>query len=262
MTCKYQFLIPTLFLFFPMQSIAEGPIDSALEIRLEGQQETVETQKEIDQLANQKLDMVQAYQQATVQLGDLRVYNDQLEKLVDKQREELASFNRQLQNAKEAQRTIVPMMLKMVKVLSRFIQLDTPFLEKERAMRITSLKEMLDNPSISTSEKYRRILEAYQIEADYGRTLEAYNGEIKINGENRSIEFLRVGRVALIYSSLDGTETGIWNKKTRQWDRLPPEYNQSINHGLRIARKEAPPDLIKIPLNSFDFKNQTVGGEK
>jgi len=166
MIIKYKILISVFFLSFSSYSNAGGPIDSALDIRLEGQQESIESQKTIDQLATQKLGMVQEYQQSTVQLGDLKVYNDQLEKLVEKQREELDSFNRQLQNAKEAQRTIVPMMLKMVKVLNRFVQLDTPFLKKERSMRVMNLKEMLDDPSVSTSEKYRRILEAYQIEAD------------------------------------------------------------------------------------------------
>ena len=255
---KYTLLVPAFFLSFSAYLNAGGAIDSALDIRLEGQQESIESQKTIDQLATQKLDMVQEYQQSTVQLGDLKVYNDQLEKLVEKQREELASFNRQLQNAKEAQRTIVPMMLKMVKVLNRFVQLDTPFLEKERSMRVMNLKEMLDDPSVSTSEKYRRILEAYQIEADYGRTLESYNGEIELDGENRSVEFLRVGRVALIYSSLDGLTSGFWNKKDSQWEALPSDYNDSINHGLRIARKESPPDLIKIPLSLMS----KTGGEE
>jgi len=259
---RHQHFIYIIFLFFCLQSNAEEPINSALGIRLEGQQENVKTQKEIDQLADQKQDMALTFQQSTVQLGDLRVYNDQLEKLVDKQREELASFNRQLQNAKEAQRSIVPMMLKMVKVLNRFVQLDTPFLKKERSMRIISLKEMLDDPSVSTSEKYRRILEAYQIEANYGRTLEAYNDEIELNGEKRSVELLRVGRVALLYSSPDGSDIGFWDKNTRKWESLPTDYRQSINHGLRIARKEAPPDLITIPLNSFQFNNNSIGGEK
>ena len=260
MNSKHLTLIIILFLFGLTTSKAEEPIQSALEIRLQGQEETIETQKEIDQLSEQTMDMVQEYQQSTVQLGDLRIYNDQLEKLVDKQREELASFNRQLKNAKEAQRSIVPMMLKMVKVLNRFVQLDTPFLEKERSMRVTNLKEMLDDPSVTTSEKYRRILEAYQIEADYGRTLESYNGEIELDGENRSVEFLRVGRVALIFSSLDGSSTGLWNKRTKQWENLSSEYNESINHGLRIARKEAPPDLIRIPLSLTESSN--AGGEK
>ncbi len=257
MTRKTKLLISTIFLSCSLQTQAEGPINSAIDIRLEGQQESIESQKTIVQLANQKLDMVQEYQQSTVQLGDLRVYNDQLEKLVEKQREELASFDRQLQNAKEAQRTIVPMMIKMVKVLNRFVQLDTPFLGKERTMRVTNLKEMLDDPTVTTPEKYRRILEAYQIEADYGRTLESYHGEIKLDGEKRSVEFLRVGRVALIYSSLDGSTTGFWNKESRQWEELPSDYNESINHGLRIARKESPPDLIKIPLSLIN-----AGGEK
>ncbi len=244
---------------------SEEPVQRALDIRLEGQQESIQIQQEIDQLAEQKLTMVQEYQQSTVQIGDLRVYNDQLEKLVENQRENLASFDRQLQNAKEAQRTIVPMLLKMVKVLEKFIQLDTPFLEQERTMRVEALKDMLEDPAVTTSEKYRRILEAYQIETDYGRTLESSTAEIQLNGETKSVELLRVGRVALLFASFDGTESGLWNKETKQWEVLSHDYNTSINRGLRIARKESPPDLIKIPLKLEKLltkQNRPVGGEK
>ncbi len=257
-------LLFSLLLMIPLIARTEKPLESAIELRLEGQQETLETQREIDQLSNQTLDMVQEYQQVIVQQGDLKVYNDQLEKLVFKQREKLDSFKRQLQNAKEAQRTIVPMMLRMVKVLSRFIQLDTPFLEKERSMRIVALKEMLDDPAISAAEKYRRILEAYQIEADYGRTLESYTGDIEVNGEKRAVDFLRVGRLALLYLTLDGSECGFWNKKEKKWQPLSDNYNKSIAHAIRIARKEAPPDLIIIPLlipESFSML-ENKGGQK
>lgn len=239
---------------------AEDPIQSALDIRLDAQQESVESQQKIDQMVDQTRDMVQEFQQATVQLGDLRVYNDQLERLVFKQREELDSYDRQLQNAKETNRSIVPMMLEMLKVLNRFILIDTPFLQQERSMRVIALKGMMDDPEVNLAEKYRRILEAYQIEADYGRTIEAYTGDVEIEGETRSVEFLRVGRVALFYTSLDGRQSAYWDRNNQKWQSLPGAYNDSIEMGLRIARKQAPPDLIKIPLSLTDI-NITGGTE-
>lgn len=239
---------------------AEDPIQSALDIRLDAQQESVESQQKIDQMVDQTRDMVQEFQQATVQLGDLRVYNDQLERLVFKQREELDSYDRQLQNAKETNRSIVPMMLEMLKVLNRFILIDTPFLQQERSMRVIALKGMMDDPEVNLAEKYRRILEAYQIEADYGRTIEAYTGDVEIEGETRSVEFLRVGRVALFYASLDGRQSAYWDRNNRKWQSLPGAYTDSIEMGLRIARKQAPPDLIKIPLSLTDI-NITGGTE-
>lgn len=242
-------IIPLVSLLISPCSHSELPIKTATEIRLEGMQESIESQVKIDQYADQTLDMAQEFQQSTVQLGDLKIYNNQLEKLVIKQREELASFDRQMKNAKETQHSIVPMMLKMLKVLEKFISLDAPFLKEERSLRISALKELLDDPETSLPEKYRRILEAYQIEADYGRTIESYHGEITLDGKNRSVEFLRLGRVTLLYASLDGNETGYWDKDQQQWRVLPSSYNSDIDHGLRIARKESPPELIKIPLS-------------
>ena len=91
-------------------------------------------------------------------------------------------------------------------------------------------------------------MEAYQIENDYGNTIEAYRADLSLNGNNSSVDLLRLGRVALYYQRLDGSETGLWNKETKRWDTLPSDYRNAIRNGLRIARKEAAPDLLVVPV--------------
>jgi Protein of unknown function (DUF3450) len=107
---------------------------------------------------------------------------------------------------------------------------------------------MMDRSHVDLAEKYRRLLEAYQVEAEYGRTIEAYRGDL--NGKNQTVDFLRFGRLALYYLTLDRREAGYWDKRSNAWRPLPPEYRSAIEQGVRIARKQAPPDLLKLPVPS------------
>ena len=51
-----------------------------------------------------------------------------------------------------------------------------------------------------------------------------------------------------IYQTLDGSEAGVWNQQTRSWEPLAASYRTAIRQGLRIARKQAAPDMIRLPL--------------
>jgi hypothetical protein len=125
------------------------------------------------------------------------------------------------------------------------VKLDVPFLKEERSRRLAHLRELMGRADVTNSEKYRRILEAYQIENDYGRTIEAYRGTLP---DGRTVDFLRVGRIALIYQSLDADESAVWDPAGDQWVELDSSYRMAIKQGLRIARKQSAPDLIRLPL--------------
>lgn len=229
-------------------ALAAEALDSAINTSVKAQTQAAQTQKQIDTLADQTASLLDQYKQVLRQTEDLRTYDDQLAKLVDKQNQQIDSFTRQMINARTVQQQIVPFMLRMVDVLGQFIKLDAPFLQHERDARLANLKKLMDDPDVSLSEKYRRIMEAYQVEAEYGRTIETYTGELKRNGQTRTVDFLRIGRVALLYLTFDRSEGGYWDQKTRQWKDLPREYFESVARGMQIAQKEAPPDLIKVPV--------------
>ena len=123
-----------------------------------------------------------------------------------------------------------------------------PFLKEERAERVSFLRDVMQKSDVSDAEKYRKIMEAYQIENEFGRTIEAYEGDLEVQGENREVDFLRIGRVALLYRSYDGSLVGAWDQKTGAWVELDRSYNEKIRDGLRMARKHAAPSLILAPL--------------
>ena len=139
-------------------------------------------------------------------------------------------------------------MLRMIDGLANFIQLDLPFLLNERTSRVNNLKVTMDRGDISTSEKFRLIIEAYKTELEYGRTIESYRDTITINNVETSADFLRIGRVALTYLTVDGSKGGYWDTNSSSWKKSTSSIKRSTADALKVASKQAPPALIKIPI--------------
>jgi Protein of unknown function (DUF3450). len=228
--------------------LAAEPLDTAIQNTMAANKEARETQAKVEKLDDQARDQAQEYRAALEQTESLAIYNGQLEKLIGKQREELSSIADQLSRAEETQRNIVPLMLRMIDVLEKFIALDMPFVMEERRGRLQTIKEMMDRPDVTLPDKYRRIMEAYQIEVEYGRTIDTMSGMITLDGKNNTVNLLRIGRIALLYQTLDGKNSGYWSKKDQTWKNLDHDYNPSIRRGILIARKQSTPDFFKIPL--------------
>ena len=211
-------------------------------------QNSADTQRRIDALDDTTRDMLNEYRATLSQVQDLDAYNEQLDRLVATQRVEIADYERQFQEIEITKRRILPLIVRMIEVLEEFVAIDIPFLETERDMRIAELQKLMTRPEVPTSEKYRRVTEAYQIELEYGHTIEAYEGEMDFNGETRTVAFLRFGRLGLYYMTLDGQEIGYWDNTRDSWEILDDEFRQPLDRAIRIARKQLPPDLIRLPI--------------
>jgi hypothetical protein len=172
------------------------------------------------------------------------VYADQLGELVKAQDAERVSLQRQTAELENTEREILPLMMRMVDGLEKFIALDLPFLASERKERLENLKRSMSDPDATAAEKFKRILEAWQIEAEYGRSLGAERAEV----DGRTVDVLRVGRTALFYLSADGESAGRWDPAKKAWEGLPHKYVGEIRHGLRMARETAAPDLLRLPM--------------
>jgi len=141
---------------------------------------------------------------------------------------------------------VVPLMLEMIETLGQIIESDMPFRLDERRARVRRLRDMMDQADVTTSEKYRRVMEAYQGELEYGRTTEAYSGPLPATGQ--TVEFLRVGRTLLVYQTSDQATTGWFNPTTRMYEELADRYRLEVKKGLTIARNEKAPDLVVLPV--------------
>lgn len=245
-------LLCGLLLGMSMASPAQEPVKKAIDAAAAANAEAAQSQQRVDALATDTQSMIEEYRKVVAQTEDLKAYNDQVERMLGTQKNELTALAQQTRLNAVTPERLLPLLRKMVETLEQFVQLDSPFLAEERANRVKDLKQLVDLPDVSLTEKYRRIMEAYQVEAEYGRTIEAYTGELPAgdgpDAKGRTVNFLRVGRMALLYATLDGGESGYWDAASKSYRSLPSEFNREIEHGLQIARKEAAPDLLKVPL--------------
>ena len=206
------------------------------------------TQEQIIKLDETTRILLADYQATSKEFDSLKLYNDQVQKIINSQIEEIENIILKIDELDKTNQRIVPLMLKMIDGLENFVLLDLPFLMKERSTRVLNLKETMDRGDISTSEKFRLITEAYKTELEYGRTIETYRDNILIDDVETSADFLRVGRIALTYLTVDGNKGGYWDTQSSSWQKASSSIRRATADALKIASKQAPPALIKIPL--------------
>ena len=234
-----------LLLVFPLSAIA---LEDALDVQTGIDKAAKTSQDKIDQLDDETSLNLQRYRITAQRQESLEIYTQQLQKLIDSQLEEITSVERQTKEIDDIETGALPLMLEMTATLGDIVAADMPFLLSDREERVEKLKTLIDRADVTAGEKFRRIMEGYLIEVDFGRTIEAYRGEIESGGEPRTVDFLRLGRIGLYYQTLDGAESGRWSKRSGAWEVLDSRARRQIQIGLRIARKQAPPELLTLPV--------------
>ena len=250
---RFAFLLLGVALVWPQwagaqEAAEDDALDEAVAVRQQGNEDGQASQKRIDETSAATESLFTRYQNALAQIASIRVYNAQMEDLIAYQNEEISSLREQVDRVELVSRSVTPLMLRMIDAIDKTVQLDTPFLEEERSERIKELHTLMGRADVSNAEKYRQIMEAYQTENEYGRTIEAYRDTLVLGGAEVKVDMLRFGRIALVYQTLDGREAGVWNQQTRSWEPLDSSYRTAIKEGLKIARKQTAPDLIRLPL--------------
>ncbi len=208
-------------------------------------------QQEINQIADKNDLLLKTYEATLDSVESLEVYNSLLKQQLDNQDIEINQLQESIANATVIERRIIPLLQKMVDSLERFIELDIPFLSNERAKRISTLKSLLVRSDVSASEKTRRVFEAYEIEIDYGRSVEKYTDTVIVDGQIWDAEILRVGRISLSFVLLGQNAAGYWDHDKKTWSlKNDGSFRRFVNQGLKIAAKETAPQLMTIAVSS------------
>ena len=229
-------------------SAQTAQLDKVVDAGQKINQSAEKSQQKVNAISEQIQSKLQQFKTVNKELDGLAVYNRQMRAQLDSQNAELAQVAVSMQQVSIIERQVSPLMSRMIDTLESFVSLDVPFLKQERDSRVNNLKSMMERADIAVSEKFRRVLEAYQVEVDYGRSIEAYTGLLDVAGSQRDVDFLRIGRISLVYQTRDGQHLGMWDQNNKTWRSLPAEYRLDINKGLRIARKQLAPDLIIVPV--------------
>lgn len=217
------------------------------------------SQTKIEGLDEEHQSLFMDYRQVLAETEQLALYNRQMTAIVNSQQQELVSIAKQVAEIERTERGILPLMSRMLDSLEQFVDLDTPFLKQERSARIAMLNDLLLQADVTVSEKFRRVLEAYQIEVDYGRNIEAYRAK----QDDSSYDFLRIGRLALYRISNDGQQAWLWHPK-KDWIALDSGYMRDLRKALKVAQQTSAPELLIVPLAtqaSLNTSTPTTGGK-
>jgi hypothetical protein len=226
-----------------------GAIDDILEVSSGKTQAARESQARVDRLADETRDLLEDYKTVMKQIDGLKVYNARLERQIANQMRRLGEIDESITQVTVIQRQMTPLVIRMIDGLEQFIEMDVPFNLDERRERIEFLRTNVDRSDLTVAEKFRQVLEAYNIELQYGRGFETYSSTIDLGNGERDVDFLRVGRIALVYQTTDGAEAGAWNNETRSWEPLDNgQFGNAIRKGVRIAKKQATIELLNMPI--------------
>lgn len=183
------------------------------------------------------------------EIEGLKVYNDLLERQIGNQRQDLGDLQVAIGQVPDLERQIPPLLVRIVEGLERFVALDLPFLEDERAKRIADLELLIEDADASDADKFRRIMEGWEVENEYGRGYSAYVGQLDFGGVTREVEFLRLGRLALLYQTTDdAADSGVWDPRSNEWVPLGSQHRNSVRQALRMARNQVAPDMVLLPI--------------
>lgn len=222
-------------------------LQDIFDLSAEGIRVAQASQERINALDAETQSLLTDYRLVLRTIEDLKAYNIQKEREIADQERQMRTLRSSIERATMIDRQILPLIGRMIDVLEQFIQNDVPFLLASRMERVNELRDIMDLSDVSPSEKFRRVFEAYQIENDFGRTIEAYQGTVSLNGEDLEGTFLRIGRIGLYFQTQDQSVSAHWNRATGQWEEING-FDRAIDKGIKIAESQIAPDLVRLPI--------------
>ncbi|MGV6801203.1 MAG: DUF3450 domain-containing protein [bacterium] len=229
---------------------AAAQFKSAVDESLATQREAKASQQRIEGLDDETSRLLNDYRANLKQFELLARFNKSREAEVEQQAVQLENLQRDLANVENLQRAMQPLMEDMLATLEDFIAADIPFLEAERQKRLERMRTVMTDSNFTAAQRYRLIVEAYTIETEYGRTMDAYKGEIATQDGERAGEFLRVGRSALIFKSSDDSVLKIYDRAAGDFVDLDKSFLADVRLGLRMAKNQTAPALFGIPVQA------------
>ena len=241
-----------LFLFLVSTSIlSASEMESVLEVGRENSNQSSVSQEKIDGTDKQTDKIINEYKVVAKQVEGLKLYNEQKRIQIQAQLDLMDKLDEQLVQVVVMQRQIPPLAEKMLDTLETFIVLDTPFRKEERRARIDLVRSSLSKPKVTASEQVRQVLEAYNIEAEYGRKIDTYEDKLE---DGTNVNILVIGRIGMFYQTKDERTSGIWDNEAGGWVELDNSYRKPIRDGIRMAKKLIPTDMLLMPVVKGEVK--------
>lgn len=232
---------------------AQAQLRQALDTGEQATRRAAQVQEQINQLDDQRSDMVREYRTLLQRRDAAELFARQQELVVNSQTEEITSLTEQLGSIDDITAQTIPMLLSMIEDLKLFVSADLPFKMEERTTRLETLDAVMASATVTPSEQYRLIMEAYSAELEYGSTIDTWQEEIEINGNVTMVDMFLYGRVALVYVAPNG-RAARYDRATRAWVDLPNSYVPDIQQAIRVAEGMAQQVVLFAPVQKFSVQ--------
>ncbi|WP_368165701.1 DUF3450 domain-containing protein [Aeromonas sp. R9-1] len=238
------FLVPFCFTHL---ACAQSPVPNAL---MEDLASGEASQKKVAHAADAAVIARQELLATERQLKDLASYNLYMRGMVVGQERDITRLQNQLAEVEETCHGLVPLLLKMQSDLEAWVAGDLPLRSADRAARLQNLKETLARADVSEAEKFRVLLQAYQVEAEYGSRLDVWQQHLALEGSERLVNVVALGRIALLAMTTDGTGAWRWSAEVKAWQPLDAAWHDAIGQAIALAKEKQTPSLLTLPLST------------
>lgn len=227
-------------------AVAQG-LDRAIATGEQATRRAEQVQQQINQLDDERSDMVGEFRTLLQRKTAAELYARQQAAAVESQEREIASLTDQLSRVDEITSQTVPMLETLIDDLDAFIDADLPFRLEERKDRIARLREYLNDPAISVTERYRQIMDAYTAEMEVGRKTDTWKETISVDDKEVTVDMVLFGRVALVYMDPTGRYAKRYDRDTQSWVDLEGRYKPEIEKAIRIIQGKRTQDVMYVP---------------
>ena len=231
------------------QDVDTSAIEQAQSVVGETNREAAESQERINRLSNSSSSLFEEFKTESDNLEALLVLNANWRRQIAIQEDQLETISESIAEVRNVTQELPLLMSRMIASIEQFIELDIPFHLEQRRARIQFFRDAIDDPNVSTAERFRQILVLYQTENAYGRTHETYSATLNLDGVPTDVDMLRVGRIALTYQTKDRTRTGAWDSESRQWVTLEDgAYRNAIRDAINVSSGLIAPEIFELPI--------------
>ena len=221
------------------------PLGDSIQVRQE-------TQKKMDKWGAERRELEARYRELQTlverQAQTLEAAKDREQSL----EKAVAQKQQRLENARRMSEELSPFLHDSLSRLELLIYEGDSFLIPERQARLDRLRETITAPDISPGEMYRKIMEAFFVEAEYGNTVEVYRETLSVEGADIRANVLRFGRLAMFCQTLDEKQCGVLDPASNQWRWLPAKFVPELSRAFSMAQKQLPMDIVSLPLGKVN----------
>ena len=236
-----------LLLALPVQGRADE-VGEALDASLTAQRAARESQQRVNKLHQETRALHEKRRGAEWQVLQLAAYAEQLEQEALVQERKRVEVEAELERVASTGTDLLPLTQRMLAELEALIARDQPFLQEVRQKRVAEMKVLLDDPQRSIAEKFRRVLEAWRSEVEYGYSLGAEDAATDCEGKPGASTLVRIGRIGLYCLAADGKQAARWDAVHRRWTGLDDDEAEQVARAVAMARGKAPPELLVLPV--------------